>query len=182
VGYLIAPSKVHHLFIKPYMEAFPEAQVFVAPGLPKKRKDLAAATVLGPNAPAAWSAVMDQQFLAGAPFMNETVFFHRPSGSLLVTDLMFNISEASGWWTRSYLKWVGAIGGPRQSKMVRFCTRDRAAMAESLETVFAWPFTRVVVTHGEVLEADARSALWAACAWFGGADSGADSGAAPSGT
>ena len=170
MGFLVAPSKVHHLFVRPYIEAFPDAEVFVAPGLPKKRKDLAAATVLGAEAPVAWKGVLDQQFLAGAPLMNETVFFHRPSGSLLVTDLMFNIGQATGWWTRSYLKWMGALGGPRQSKMVRFCTKDRQAMAKSLETVFRWPFTRIVVTHGDVLEADAKSALWAACAWFNNSD------------
>ena len=171
VGFLVAPSKVHHLFIKPYIEAFPDAQVYVAPGLPKKREDLASATVLGSDPPEAWSAVIEQQLLLGAPYMNEVVFFHRPSESLLVTDLMFNISEARGWWTRNYLRWMGALGGPRQSKMVRYCTRDRHAMARSLDRVFEWPFSRVVGTHGDVLETDAKSALGAACAWFGGAES-----------
>jgi hypothetical protein len=37
---IVAPDKLHHLFIRDYIAAYPEARVYAAPGLPRKRPDL----------------------------------------------------------------------------------------------------------------------------------------------
>jgi hypothetical protein len=54
-------------------------------------------------------------------------------------------------------KLLGAPGLP---------VRDRAAARRSLETILAWDFDRVVVTHGRALETGGREALRRAFAWL----------------
>lgn len=168
VSAVIAPSKVHHLFVKPICEAFPDAQLFGAPGLAKKRRDLSFAAELDGSPPPGLSGSLDQLLVEGAPLMNEVLFFHPRSRSLIVTDMAFNIGEASHWWTRSYLKSMGAYGGFRQSRMVKLCVRDRRAFAQSIERALGWDFERVVMTHGQVLESGGKDAISSVFSWASG--------------
>ncbi len=172
VAHVVAPSKVHHLFVADALAAFPEAMLHCAPGLGRKVPALAAGAELGPVPEPAWAGVLEQEVLGGVPYMNEVVFFHRPSRSLIVTDLLFNIGESSHAWTRLYLRGMGAYGAPRQSRMVRLCCRDRRALGESVDRILGWPFERIVVTHGAPIETDTapgartpREFLAEACAW-----------------
>ena len=73
VRYVIAPNKVHHFFIGAYREAYPEAQLIAAPGLPEKRKDIAFDQALGPEPPAARAGQIDQQLFGGAPDVHATL-------------------------------------------------------------------------------------------------------------
>jgi hypothetical protein len=169
VRYVVAPSKVHHLFVAPLLDAYPNARAYAAPGLSDKRPELPFHAELGEHPPAEWADEIEQTLLRGAPLMNEIIFFHRPSRSLIVTDAAFNIASSDHRWTRAYLRLMGAYGGFAQSKMVRLCVRDRAAVRESLDRVLAWDFDRVIVAHGAVLETGGRQALRAAFAWLGDA-------------
>ena len=45
VRYLVAPSCFHHMFVGPWKEAYPDAQIFAARGLHKKREDLSIDTL-----------------------------------------------------------------------------------------------------------------------------------------
>ena len=40
VRYLVAPNKLHHLFLTEWAERYPGARMYAAPGLAKKREDL----------------------------------------------------------------------------------------------------------------------------------------------
>ena len=40
-----------------------------------------------------WKGVLDQALLEGFPFANEVVSFHRPSATLIASDLAFNIGS-----------------------------------------------------------------------------------------
>lgn len=87
VQYIVAPNKTHHLFAKKALAMYPQATLFGAPGLPDKRPDLTPMTLLAASAPAAWANDIDQVFIGGIPIVNETVFFHRASGSAIFTDV-----------------------------------------------------------------------------------------------
>jgi hypothetical protein len=166
VRYVVAPSKVHHLFVLPLLEAYPNARLFVAPGLSVKRPELPVHAELGDQPPSEWEGELEQALLRGAPLMNELFFFHPRSRTLIVTDAAFNIASSDHLWTRLYLRMMGAYGGFAQSKMVRLCVRDRAAVRESIERVLEWDFDRVVVTHGALLETGGKAAVRAAFAWL----------------
>lgn len=167
VEHILAPSKVHHLFVGDCVAAYPDAELLGAPGLPDKRADLSFAAVIDETAPpAAWRGALEPFVLAGAPMMNEVMLLHAATRTLIVTDVAFNIERADGWWTRGYLRMMGASGGFRQSRMVHFAIRDKQAARASFDRVLARDFERVIVTHGDVLEQGGRDALGHVCSWL----------------
>ena len=54
VAHIIAPNRLHHLFVGEWQEIFPEASTFVAPGLDTKRDDLVITGVLDDEPEPAW--------------------------------------------------------------------------------------------------------------------------------
>ncbi len=165
VAHLVAPNRFHHLFVGEWQRAFPDASVHVAPGLETKRKDLAEARVLSDEPEAGWSEVLDQLGVEGFPLANEVVFFHRPSATLIATDLAFNVGSGSPLPTRLAFRLAGGYGRLAPTLLERLFVRDRAAFRRSLERILAWPFDRVVVAHGEVCEKGGREALRRGYAW-----------------
>lgn len=166
VAYLVAPNRFHHLFIGEWQRACPEASAYVAPGLEAKRPDLDVAGVLTDEPQPEWAETVDQVLMGGFPFANEVVFFHRPSATLIATDLAFNIGPGSPPLTRLVLRLGGGYGRLAPTFLERLMVRDRAAFRRSLERILEWPFDRVVVAHGEVLETGGREALASGYRWL----------------
>ena len=165
VAHLVAPNRLHHLFVGEWKRAFPEASLWVAPGLERKRPDLAITGVLGDAPERGWGDTVDQVCVAGVPWMNEVVFFHRPSATLVASDLAFNVGPSSPPLTRTVFRASGIYGRLSPTAFERLLVRDRAAFRRSLERILAWPFERVVVAHGEVSERDGKAQLARGYAW-----------------
>jgi len=165
IAYLVAPNKLHHLFVGEWKSAAPEARVFVAPGLETKRADLAIDGLLGAEPEPGWADTLDQTSLDGFPFANEIVFFHRASNTLIASDLAFNIDESMPFLTRTFFRLAGTFGRLSPTLLERILVRDRAAFGQSLNRIFDWPFERVVVAHGSVSETGGRESLLKAYAW-----------------
>ncbi len=126
-----------------------------------------AATFLGPNgfsqaagfpvqpllpAPAEWGDELQVVKLDGLPSMEEHAFFHAPSRTLIVADLLFNPDPAESWWTRLLMSLVaGRKDGPGVSLAARISVKDKAAFKRSLEAIRAWDFDRIIVGHGAVV-------------------------------
>ena len=164
---IVCPNRAHHLFAGDYAAAYPDALLYGAPNLAPKRPDLKFAEELSDAAPAAWRADLEQHLFAGAPFLNEVVFFHPATRTLLFTDLAFNI-PVGGTKGARFFCWVsGAEGRFGPHRLIRlFMMRGRAAARRSLERILAWDFERVTVTHGEVLERGGREAVRAGFAFL----------------
>ena len=90
VRHLVAPNTFHHLFIGDWVAAYADASVWAAKGLARKRPDLAEYPVHGDDVPAAWQDALSAHRVAGMPALKETVFLHRASRTLIVTDLFFH--------------------------------------------------------------------------------------------
>ena len=90
VRFVVAPNRVHHLYAGRVVETYPDARLWVAPGVEHKRPDLVYVAVLGDEAPPEWRGQVDQVFFRGRPYENEVVFFHHASRTLVVCDLAFN--------------------------------------------------------------------------------------------
>jgi len=162
---VVAPSRVHHFYVGDYGAAYPQATLYAAPGLEKKRADVHFGAVLDDEPPPAWAGQIDQHVFRGTPIMNEVVFFHAPTRTLLLTDLAFNVVRPMPGRARFFLRLVNARGfGPH--RIIRFGVRDRVAARASLERILQWDFDRITVTHGDVLESGGHEALRAAFAWL----------------
>jgi hypothetical protein len=166
VAYIVAPNRLHHLFAGEWQQACPDASLYVAPGLETKRADLTIAGVLRDEPEPGWKDSLDQVLLAGFPLANEVVFFHRPSTTLIATDLAFNYGSSSPPLTRLAFRLAGTYGRLSPTLLERIMVRDRAAFRESLERILEWPFERVVIAHGEVSETGGREELVHGYSWL----------------
>jgi hypothetical protein len=166
VRYAVAPNRFHHLYAGEVAKLYPEARLWVAAGVERKRPELDIAGVLTDDAPVEWKGEIDQLCFRGRPFENEVVFLHRPSRTLVLCDLAFNFGPAAPVVTRFLLTLVGGYGGFRTTRLDPLLIRDRPAARRSLEHILAWDFDRVVVAHGNVLESGGRELLRAAYSWL----------------
>ncbi len=166
VDWLIAPNRMHHLSVLAWAEAFPSSEVLVAPGLPEKRPALASSTVLSSELPEGWSGELEALPMAGFPLLEEVVFLHRPSATLVVTDIAFHFGSEDPWLTRWLIGLVGRPGELAPTLLEKLMIRDRAAFRASLDRVLEWPFERVVVSHGAIVEQGGREALARGYEWL----------------
>lgn len=164
--YAVAPNRFHHLFIGDYRRAFPQVQLFAAPGLPQKRRDLTFDAVLSDVPPPEWAGQLDQEHFKGFPIMSEVAFCHRASRTLLTCDLAFNLGPEAPFATRLAFRLVGGYGRLGPTRVEKLLIRDRAQARTSLERILGWDFDRVVVTHGTVLESGGREALRHGYRWL----------------
>jgi hypothetical protein len=170
VAYIVAPNCYHHLNVLPFLKRFPYAKVYGAPGLAQKRPDLPLLGTLDDGAAVPWAGALDHLMLPGAPKLNEVVFFHRASRSLLVTDLLFNVTAPDSWMTALILRIMGTYKRFGPSRLLRYrLTKDPRALKAGVERMLAWDFVRVLPGHGEVFEANdpglARERTRAALGW-----------------
>jgi len=162
----VAPNRVHHLYAGAVTLVYPEARLWVAPGLERKRPDLRFVALLGDEAPEEWRGEVDQVFFRGRPYENEVVFFHRASRTLILCDLAFNFGPRTAMPTRLLMKLLRSYGRFGPSKLDPLLIRDRDAARQSLKHILAWDFDRIVVAHGEVLESGGREALRTGYSWL----------------
>jgi hypothetical protein len=165
VQLLIAPNLLHHASLEAASERYPGARVLAAPGLAGKRPELRIdATLTSSDVTPEIQAL----HLQGVDALSEVVLPHRPSRTLVVTDLVFNVHEATGL-SRLVLSLASrAFGRVEQSRLLRRLTTDRTLAAQSIEELLALPFDRVVVAHGQVIEGDARAQLSTGLWWMRG--------------
>ena len=166
VAALVAPNRFHHLYAAAWLEACPGTPLFVAPGLETKRADLPIAGVLSDAPEPVWNGTLEQTVIRGLPLTNEVVFFHAMSRTLLATDLAFHIGPDRPALTRLAFRLSGAYGRLAPTFLERALVRDRASFRASLERVLQWPFERVIVAHGTVLEAGGRRELARGYSWL----------------
>jgi uncharacterized protein DUF4336 len=166
---VIAPNRAHHLFAADYPTGYPDALLFAAPGLPEKRPDLKFAEELSDEAPALWASELEQVVVRGVPVLNEVVFFHPATRTVLFTDLVFNVAPKTriSALTDLFFRLIGAQGRFGPHRLVRYVfLRNRAAARESLQRILRWDFDRVTLTHGDVLERGGREAVRRAFAFL----------------
>ena len=156
VAHIVAPNRYHHLFAGGAKQRYPGATLWGVPGLPEKRRDLAFDGVLSGDVH--WRDELDGLVLTSVPKFNEAVFFHRASRTLICADLIFNIRSEQSFATRLIYRMLRVYGKPAQSWYFRKSI-DRSAARPQLEAVLAWNIERVCMSHGDVLEGNARDVL-----------------------
>lgn len=166
VRHLVAPNGFHHLYAKAAKARFPDATLWLSPALEKKRADLWADGKPLTQTPPAWDGNLELLTLQGAPMVDEVVAFHRPSATLIATDLLFNEHHPKGWLTPLVLRMTGAHKRLAQSRLLRFVTKDKAAAGQSYRKLLQFPFTTLIIAHGDILTEDARPRTAAALSWL----------------
>jgi hypothetical protein len=170
VRHLVSPNKLHHLFLKDWAQAWPDAKLYASPGLARRRRDLTFARKLTDMPDPAWASDIDQVIFHGSFAMEEVVFFHRPSRSIIVTDLVqkFDPTTLHGW--RGVLMSLGGIVGPDGSTPLdwRLSFWNRRAARAALRKALAWNPQRMIIAHGEWVRENGCKALAQSLRWLGG--------------
>jgi hypothetical protein len=166
VAYAVAPNRVHHLHAGEVARHYPGTRLWIGPGLERKRPDLVYEAVLDDDPPPEWRDEVGQVFFRGRPYENEVVFFHRASRTLVICDLAFNFGPGTPTPTRILMKLLRSYGRLGPSTLDPWLIKDRGAARESLERILAWDFDRIIVTHGDVLDAGGHDILRSGYAWL----------------
>ncbi len=166
-GHLIAPNKIHHLFLGEWQRRWPAVRLYAAPGLAARRPDLRFDGELGDRPEPAWADEIAQVVFAGSIAMTEVVFFHRRSRTAIVTDLVQRFEGVRGW--RGWLMRLDGLVGPEGStpREWRLTFVDRRALRRAKAAALAWNPERVVIAHGTWIRTDGRAVLERALAWTG---------------
>jgi len=165
VGYLVAPSIFHDLYWPEWFQAYPDACFCAAPGLDQVLTDLHFSVELAADPCADWRDDLDQVLLAGMPRVNETVFLHRASGTVIAADMVFNYDATYqlNLASQLILRMSGTHGRLAMSRLFRMGIKDRNATRGSIARVLSWEFDRLLVGHGSVVARNARAVLAEAC-------------------
>lgn len=155
VGHIVSPNRFHHLFFGPCAEKFSKARTHGPPGLAEKVPALRVDEVLSDTAPQAWTEEIEQLVVQGAAKMSEVVFYHRPTKTLIVSDLFFNIVNPANFATKVLLTFTGARGKLAKSRVWSMMKDDNAAFEASVRKVLAWDFDTLIMAHGDVVEKNA---------------------------
>ncbi len=167
VRYVVAPNRFHHLFIKNYFTAYPKAEFFATRSLQKKRPDLSFNGVLTDEQTYGWQVELKHLVFGGMPILNEVVFFHIPSHTLILTDLICNFRADLPLSTKIFA-WLDGVyqsfGVPRLERYLLI--RDREQAKGSINKILSWDFDRVIMAHGHIMQRDGHEAMKRAFEWL----------------
>lgn len=165
VAHIVAPSLYHHLFIGDFAAAYPEAKTHAARGLEKKRSDLTFHATLNTEVDPSWRNDLSALRIEGCA-LGETVFFHRPSRTLISADFIENFDTSDHWATRMYLKATGIHGKVGLSRVLRIMFRDKAKARRAVDQVIEWNPERITLAHGQPIFANAQEAIRDTYEWL----------------
>ena len=157
VAALVDATLLHDTFAKSGQTAFPAVPYFAPAGFGERAGVPANSLETPPNS---WNGELEILRLDGMPKVQEHVFFHPLSRTLIVADLVFNIGREAPASTRFMLRWAtGMKRNPGVSRMFRMMIRDREAFARSIRHMMQLDFDRVITGHGKVIESGGKQAM-----------------------
>ncbi len=159
VGWILVPNRFHCSDAGAFSKRFPHAKVLSSVAARKALKKQGCK--VDGWLPRDWEGHELAAFpLQGTRGLGEILFVHRPSRTLVVTDLVFHILEAPRAIDRIFLKANDILKFFGPSRIFRLLfTVDEHKLIDSLQPVLAEDFDRVVMSHGEVLEKGGKAAL-----------------------
>lgn len=169
VRHVLAPSRLHDLYLEEWRPNCRTALFWAAPGL-RGESSFPFTGDLSEEANSEWGDAFDVVLIAGMPDVNELVYLHKPSRTLIVADLVFNLPADTDFMTSMMAKANGIHGKLAVSRLFRSKMKDKAAVADSVRTILGWEFDRLLMGHGKAVTGQGTKALFAsAWAWLPGA-------------
>ena len=165
VKWIMAPSHMHDLYLQEWIDHCPQAALLHSPGMKLPQAVTERLIPLDERSGAWFGGEIDCLLLRGMPRINEVACLHKPSRSLMVADLVFNLSPAAG-----FQRWMQKANGVYQwvapSRLFRMFIADPEAFRASLEQILAWDFDRLIPGHGTIIRTGGKARLRVAFAWL----------------
>ena len=155
VRHLVSPNKIHYAHVATWKRAYPDATAWASPGVRERATSQDIEVVfdaeLGDRPDPAWREEVGQIFFRGSRFMEEVVFFHRASRTVILADLIENFEpERVGILLGSLARLAGTAHPDGKAPLdlrLTFLGR-KAAARTSLRQMLAWKPEQVIMAHG----------------------------------
>ena len=172
IRHLVSPNKLHHLYLQEWKEAYPEAQLWGPQSTIKKRPDIKFREPLRNNPPPEWLAEIDQAWFRGSFAMDEIVFFHLPSSTTIVADLIQTFSDhflLVHWGRWRFLARLDGLTLDQACAPLewRLSFINRAPARQARDKMMSWNSQSVIVAHGEWPRANGNAFLAKSFRWLG---------------
>eukprot|EP01097_Dermamoeba_algensis_P007208 TRINITY_DN4520_c1_g1_i1.p1 TRINITY_DN4520_c1_g1~~TRINITY_DN4520_c1_g1_i1.p1 ORF type:complete len:262 (+),score=42.73 TRINITY_DN4520_c1_g1_i1:1-786(+) len=165
---LVAPNLHHHLWAPKWKSQFPEAKLYGAPGLLKKKKDVqfditfpvGSQGVTANKEDFPWIDEIDFIHVDGFPALSEVAFFHKTSKTLLLTDLAFNVKKDN---LPLPLQLYLSLFLHREVSMTypfKLTSYNKKKLKDNLDQLMSWDFQSIIMAHGEVVTSDAKDKFY----------------------
>ncbi|MBN9562266.1 MAG: DUF4336 domain-containing protein [Alphaproteobacteria bacterium] len=169
IRHLVAPSFAHWIFMREWVAACPDAITWAAPGLRDRRQVRRSGLRLdrdlgGP----AWGGI-EQCVIPGGGGFREVALLHRPSRTVLLSDLVQNLEPAKlPVMARPLARLLGVTAPDGRAPvylraMIRLGGEDAAS---AVSRVLAWEPERVIFAHGRWFEQDGAAELRRSFRWI----------------
>ena len=163
VQHIIAPNLYHYLFAANFKTIYPKALFWAAPGLTAKKPELPIDRTIKADDHLIWDGLESIFFagfktlgLKGFDALNECVFFHTASRTLILTDTAFHFDESFPPLTQFAAKILGGYQSLSPSLLEQLATTDKEPVRKSVKQVLKWDFDRVVMAHGSIVEQNSK--------------------------
>lgn len=163
VKHIIAPNLYHYLFAANFKTLYPNATFWAAPGLEVKKTDLAIEQIIKSDTNSLWDGLEYVFFdgfrtlgLTGFDSLNECVFFHVASRSLILTDTAFYFDDIFPALTQFATRVLGGYKSLSPSLLERIATTEKEKVRKSVEKILCWDFERVIMAHGSIIEQNGK--------------------------
>jgi hypothetical protein len=162
VKHIIAPNLYHYLFAAKFKTLYPNGTFWAAPGLEVKKPDLAIDKIINSDTNSLYGLeyVFFDGFrtlgLSGFDSLNECVFFHSASHTLILTDTAFHFDESFPALTQFATRVLGGYKSLSPSLLERIATTEKEKVRKSVEKILGWDFERVIMAHGSIVEQNGK--------------------------
>ena len=169
VAHLVAPNSFHYLSMGAWQEAYPDAQNYGTDAVIAKRRDLRWDHPLDDGPAPAWVDDINMSVVFNK-LTTEAVFFHRKSGTVLVTDLLqqFDKGYHRGW--RALVARLDLMTGekPQVPRKFRLGFNNRKRARAEIAPILDWPAENLIVAHGAPIKGGAEEVLRQSFRWLMG--------------
>lgn len=164
VKVVVSPNTFHHLYAERFMDKFPDAHYFYSPGVKKKKPKMISkikgSSPLETESRTEWNDELESVAITGMPFVNEFVFYHKASHTLIASDLLFNLKKNKSLWHKLVFPIMGVDGSkPSQSRLFRYFIRDKQKYNEAIRKLEQWKIDRIIIGHGGLIEKSAQDLI-----------------------
>jgi hypothetical protein len=171
VRYLISPNRGHYAHIGEWARDFPESVTWASPGVRERARSqrihITFQRDLRSMPPPEWAADINQTIVPGV-VLDEVVFFHRESKTLILADTMMNFELDKLRQPYRFIARLNGIyapyGGMPFDMRVAFWP-NRRKVRRAVEQILSWQPERIILSHGRCFDNDAREHIRRAFVW-----------------
>lgn len=173
VRYLVAPNLFHYLYLSHCQQIHPQAVTIAPPGLASKQPNLKIDKILTldrTELDTELEYVLFAGFRVFVPpkiaVVNEVVFYHPSSKTLIITDSAFNFDRSFPLVTQLAARVIGSYKVLKPSWLEKIAIQDKHLLRKSIERILTWDFQRIIMAHGQIVDSDAKQQLSAGYRWL----------------